>query len=180
MTTGSSHSVPCQTPYRYSLQECTGDESGEIKSKQLCFIAFLPDILDSKASGRNAYIKTLTKLADKFKDRPFSWLWAGKAVKPRGVDMEVLTGKGLTPPDLTVRRCRSAGQSGAELWCRWFRLPCIGCFQAQGPKVRNTQGRLRAVAPSGVHREAEEGRRICWGASRLPSQHCHCRTLGRC
>eukprot|EP00884_Botryococcus_braunii_P009878 jgi/Botrbrau1/18892/Bobra.177_2s0050.1 len=36
--------------------ECTGgvDESA---AKKLCFIAFLPDILDTKAEGRNAYIQ---------------------------------------------------------------------------------------------------------------------------
>ncbi len=36
-------------------KECTGDEEGP--AKKLCFLAFLPDILDSKAAGRNAYIK---------------------------------------------------------------------------------------------------------------------------
>lgn len=36
--------------------ECTGgiDEGA---AKKLCFLAFLPDILDSKAEGRNAYIQ---------------------------------------------------------------------------------------------------------------------------
>jgi protein disulfide-isomerase A6 len=56
-------------------QQCTG-YGDEVAAKQLCFIAFLPDILDSKASGRNAYIKTMKKVAEKFKDRPFSWLWS--------------------------------------------------------------------------------------------------------
>ena len=36
-------------------KECIGD--GEARAKKLCFLAFLPDILDSKAQGRNAYIK---------------------------------------------------------------------------------------------------------------------------
>jgi len=36
-------------------KECVGDEEGP--AKKLCFLAFLPDILDSKAAGRNAYIK---------------------------------------------------------------------------------------------------------------------------
>ena len=36
-------------------KECIGD--GEAPAKKLCFLAFLPDILDSKAAGRNAYIK---------------------------------------------------------------------------------------------------------------------------
>jgi protein disulfide-isomerase A6 len=45
-------------------------------ASQLCFLAFLPDILDSKAAGRNAYISVLKATAEKFKDRPFSYLWA--------------------------------------------------------------------------------------------------------
>ena len=36
-------------------KDCIGD--GEAPAKKLCFLAFLPDILDSKAAGRNAYIK---------------------------------------------------------------------------------------------------------------------------
>lgn len=31
--------------------ECVGEEGGA-GARQLCFLAFLPDILDSKASGR--------------------------------------------------------------------------------------------------------------------------------
>ena len=44
--------------------------------KQLCTIAFLPHILDSGAAGRNEYITMLQSLADKYKTRPFGWLWA--------------------------------------------------------------------------------------------------------
>jgi hypothetical protein len=36
---------------------------------QLCFIGFLPNILDSKAAGRNAYIDALKGLANDYKDR---------------------------------------------------------------------------------------------------------------
>ena len=46
------------------------------RGAQLCLIAFLPDILDSKAAGRNAYIATMQKTAEAFKDRPYSYLWA--------------------------------------------------------------------------------------------------------
>ncbi|KAG1665201.1 hypothetical protein FOA52_002602 [Chlamydomonas sp. UWO 241] len=55
---------------------CTGD-GDEVAAKQLCFIVFLPDLLDSLASGRNGYVKILKKIADTYKDRPFSYLWAG-------------------------------------------------------------------------------------------------------
>lgn len=36
---------------------------------QLCFIGFLPNIIDSKAEGRNAYIDALKALAADYKDR---------------------------------------------------------------------------------------------------------------
>lgn len=55
-------------------EHCTGDS--DESAKQLCFIAFLPDILDTKASGRNAYVKAMRKVAEKYKDRPYSYLWA--------------------------------------------------------------------------------------------------------
>uniref|UniRef100_A0A7S0R2Q6 protein disulfide-isomerase n=1 Tax=Chlamydomonas leiostraca TaxID=1034604 RepID=A0A7S0R2Q6_9CHLO len=55
-------------------KECTGEDGAG--ARQLCFVAFLPDILDSQAAGRNRYIKTLKELANKYKDRPFSYLWA--------------------------------------------------------------------------------------------------------
>ena len=35
------------------------------KPRQLCLFAFLPDILDTKAEGRNAYLKILKDLAVK-------------------------------------------------------------------------------------------------------------------
>jgi hypothetical protein len=35
------------------------------KPRQLCFFAFLPDILDTGAAGRNAYIQILKDLASK-------------------------------------------------------------------------------------------------------------------
>lgn len=54
--------------------ECVGDGS-ETPAKQLCFVAFLPDILDSKASGRKAYIATLQQMAESYKDRPYSYFW---------------------------------------------------------------------------------------------------------
>jgi protein disulfide-isomerase A6 len=42
---------------------------------KVCFIAFLPNILDTKASGRNAYLDILKQVASKYKSRPFSYLW---------------------------------------------------------------------------------------------------------
>ena len=40
--------------------------------KQKAYISFLPN----HGKRRKAYISTLKKVADKFKDRPFSYLWA--------------------------------------------------------------------------------------------------------
>lgn len=37
----------------------------------ICFVAFLPDILDSKAEGRNKYIKLLLSVAEKFRRSPY-------------------------------------------------------------------------------------------------------------
>ena len=46
----------------------------ECGQKQLCMIAFLPHILDSLATGRNAYIEILKDAAEKYKQRPFGWV----------------------------------------------------------------------------------------------------------
>lgn len=42
---------------------CPGSQS---KPRQLCFFAFLPNILDTGAKGRNEYIDILKKLANKW------------------------------------------------------------------------------------------------------------------
>lgn len=36
-------------------------------SAAICFVSFLPDILDSKAEGRNKYLSTLRAIAEKYK-----------------------------------------------------------------------------------------------------------------
>jgi len=43
---------------------------------QLCFIAFLPDVLDSKAEGRNAYLNVLKDVGKVNPGLPYSYLWA--------------------------------------------------------------------------------------------------------
>lgn len=40
-------------------------------SAAICFVAFLPDILDSKAEGRNKHIQQLLTVAEKFKRSPY-------------------------------------------------------------------------------------------------------------
>jgi protein disulfide-isomerase A6 len=61
-------------------EHCLGPDGAGAAS--LCVIGFLPHILDSGAKGRNDYIKVLTTVADKFKDRPFSYFWVEGAKQP--------------------------------------------------------------------------------------------------
>lgn len=51
-------------------------------NNQLCFVAFLPHILDSKADGRKKYLKMLKKLSKTYKDRPFSYVWTAAGDQP--------------------------------------------------------------------------------------------------
>lgn len=44
--------------------------------KPLCVISILPHILDCNAKCRNDYIKILTAMADKYKQKQWGWLWA--------------------------------------------------------------------------------------------------------
>ncbi|URE14447.1 Ubiquitin-like autophagy protein Apg12 [Musa troglodytarum] len=64
------------------VSELTGPDMMEDKcaSAAICFVAFLPDILDSKAEGRNKYLELLLSVAEKFKRSPYSFVWsaAGK------------------------------------------------------------------------------------------------------
>ncbi|KAJ8471262.1 hypothetical protein OPV22_025605 [Ensete ventricosum] len=64
------------------VSELTGPDVMEDKcaSAAICFVAFLPDILDSKAEGRNKYLELLLSIAEKFKRSPYSFVWsaAGK------------------------------------------------------------------------------------------------------
>lgn len=48
----------------------------ECTNKQICFIAVLPNILDSGAKGRNVFIEILKKLAKNYRKRPFGFVWA--------------------------------------------------------------------------------------------------------
>lgn len=60
---------------------CTGDGK-DTPAKQLCLVAFLPHILDSKAKGRNAHIEMLQEIALLYKERPFSWFWTEGGSQP--------------------------------------------------------------------------------------------------
>ncbi|XP_059661938.1 protein disulfide isomerase-like 2-3 [Cornus florida] len=51
-------------------------------SAAICFVSFLPDILDSKAEGRNKYLDMLLSVAEKFKMSSYSYVWAGAGKQP--------------------------------------------------------------------------------------------------
>ncbi|XP_008229815.1 PREDICTED: protein disulfide isomerase-like 2-3 [Prunus mume] len=75
------------------VTELTGPDVMEEKcgSAAICFVAFLPDILDSKAEGRNKYIQQLLSVAEKFKRSPYSYVWAAAGKQP---DLENRVGVG--------------------------------------------------------------------------------------
>lgn len=54
-------------------RECLGAEGHQ--AKRFCFLAFLPDIIDSQAAGRNGYINILKQVAEAFKDKAYSYFW---------------------------------------------------------------------------------------------------------
>ncbi|CAL5436740.1 unnamed protein product [Camellia sinensis] len=62
----------------------TGPDVMEEKcgSAAICFVAFHPDILDSKAEGRNKYLEMLLSIAEKFKRSPYSYVWVAAGKQP--------------------------------------------------------------------------------------------------
>jgi len=49
----------------------------------LCVVAVLPHILDCQTECRNNYLKTLTALGDKFKQKMWGWVWSEAAAQPQ-------------------------------------------------------------------------------------------------
>ncbi|XP_043689150.1 protein disulfide isomerase-like 2-3 isoform X1 [Telopea speciosissima] len=75
------------------VTELTGPDVMEEKcsSAAICFVAFVPDILDSKAEGRNKYLELLLSVAERFKKSPYSYVWAAAGKQP---DLEKQVGVG--------------------------------------------------------------------------------------
>ncbi|KAI3988049.1 hypothetical protein MKX01_011838 [Papaver californicum] len=73
--------------------ELTGQDVLEEKcgSAAICFVSFLPDILDSKAEGRNKYLQQLLSTAEKYKRSPYSYVWTAAGKQP---DLEKQVGVG--------------------------------------------------------------------------------------
>lgn len=69
-------------------EHCTGHPEDTslnlkaVKPKQLCLVAFLPHILDAKASGRQQHLDMLKVVAESYKERPFAWFWAEGGAQP--------------------------------------------------------------------------------------------------
>jgi len=72
------HSAAVEPP---EVMELTSNKILEdnCNEKPLCIVSFLPDILDTQASGRNAYLKTLRELGDKYKAKLWGWVWTPAA-----------------------------------------------------------------------------------------------------
>ena len=51
--------------------------------KPLCVVSILPDILDTGAAGRNAYLEIVKEIGEKYKSKLWGWVWseAGKHSK---------------------------------------------------------------------------------------------------
>ncbi|KAL0703327.1 hypothetical protein Bca4012_069752 [Brassica carinata] len=75
------------------VTELTGPDAMEEKCgpAAICFVSFLPDILDSKAEGRNKYLEMLLSVAEKFKKDPISFVWVAAGKQP---DLEKRVGVG--------------------------------------------------------------------------------------
>eukprot|EP00475_Leptophrys_vorax_P000642 TRINITY_DN10361_c2_g1_i1.p1 TRINITY_DN10361_c2_g1~~TRINITY_DN10361_c2_g1_i1.p1 ORF type:complete len:448 (-),score=40.14 TRINITY_DN10361_c2_g1_i1:43-1386(-) len=63
--------------------EVTGqDVMAQCTDSTICFVTFLPHILDSGADGRNRYLDTLRAVGDKFKRNFYKYVWAEAGAQP--------------------------------------------------------------------------------------------------
>ncbi|PNW80746.1 hypothetical protein CHLRE_07g328150v5 [Chlamydomonas reinhardtii] len=119
-------------------KECVGDASGA-KPKRMCIIAFLPNLLDSKAAGRNRYIKTLKGLAEAYKDKPYSYLWVEGAQQPALEANFDVGGFGypavvaFNPSEKKYTVCKSAFElSHVKDWMETMRMGGTGAVPLHG------------------------------------------------
>ncbi|WZN60804.1 protein disulfide isomerase [Chloropicon roscoffensis] len=87
---------------------CSGGEGQEPKY-HLCLVAFLPDILDTGAKGRNAYIEILNEISRNYAGLPYSYLWAAAGSQP-GLEQQFNVG-GFGYPALALLSPRKKGFS---------------------------------------------------------------------
>ncbi|EFJ45579.1 hypothetical protein VOLCADRAFT_105867 [Volvox carteri f. nagariensis] len=135
--------VPPPEPVELTSQsvfesECLGDSSGA-KARRLCLVAFLPDLLDSKAAGRNRYINILKKTAEAYKDKPYSYLWVQGAVQ-EGLESNFGVGGfgypalvAFNPADKKYTVCKSAFElNHVKDWIEAMRMGGTGALPLQG------------------------------------------------
>eukprot|EP00271_Cylindrocystis_brebissonii_P009387 TRINITY_DN241_c0_g1_i1.p1 TRINITY_DN241_c0_g1~~TRINITY_DN241_c0_g1_i1.p1 ORF type:complete len:455 (-),score=83.18 TRINITY_DN241_c0_g1_i1:550-1914(-) len=67
-----------------AVHELTGPDVFEEQcgNAPVCFVAFLPDILDTGADGRTKYLNLLMAAADKYKQHLYSYVWTAASVQP--------------------------------------------------------------------------------------------------
>eukprot|EP00111_Clytia_hemisphaerica_P000059 TCONS_00000140-protein len=72
------HSESVEPP---EIMELTSNKILEdnCNEKPLCIVSFLPDILDTQASGRNNFLTVLRELGDKYKAKLWGWVWTSAA-----------------------------------------------------------------------------------------------------
>ena len=97
------------------VQAVSGDAFEEAcGSRSVCFVAVLPHILDSSAQDRNTRIDTLQKVAARYRQRPFGWVWIEAGQQS---DLEVALGiGGFGYPALAavnLKRAKYALQKGS-------------------------------------------------------------------
>lgn len=80
--------VPPPEVYEITGQGVFDERCG---SAPICYVAILPDILDTGAEGRNKYIDMLRTVGDKFKKNRYSYVWAPAGAQP---DLEKAVGIG--------------------------------------------------------------------------------------
>ncbi|XP_074656300.1 protein disulfide-isomerase A6 homolog [Tubulanus polymorphus] len=74
----SAESIPPPEPKQIVSEDVL---NSECENKQLCVVAVLPHILDCQSKCRNAYLKTFTETATKFKKNMWGWLWVEAAAQ---------------------------------------------------------------------------------------------------
>ncbi|CAH1421705.1 unnamed protein product [Lactuca virosa] len=93
------------------VNELTSSDVMEEKcgSAAICFVSFLPDILDSKAEGSNMYIEMLLSVAEKFKRspyrKPFRLLPFGVQPKLTNDEMTILRRESMSLREVNPMAC---------------------------------------------------------------------------
>lgn len=115
----------------------------------LCVVAILPNILDCQSECRKGYLKTLTSLGDKYKQKMWGWVWSEAGQQPEIEDALGLGGFGypamavFSPKKLKYSILRgSFGQDGINEYLRDLSYGRGSTFPVKGaaiPSVRTVE-----------------------------------------